>query len=229
MERRDFIKSIAAGLAATYLAPSVLAEVAPSPVIWNTETLTSAMQGLFWCHMGPATAFYEVNKKTGEIVQAPQESNVKVLGIEPVKPQTFQEPNAEEFDRYVYTTYACAIDGGDAKEAEARLAKHFYDHFSKLPKGFLIWRTKPHFETIEATKFGDTWATVEEVEDNIVDLNNKPKNVEFDFNDGKYKQVVEKVQVHKMRMRLVLPHLYADTQPLPHLVKPDGAKINRMV
>ena len=144
-------------------------------------------------------------------------------------------PNVIGRKRYIYTTYACAIEGGTAEEAEARLAKHFYDEFSKLPTGALIWRVRPHFESFEATKWGEVWANKEYVEDQIhIKLGRViPPNVELDLDDGKYKYVLEKVPVHKMRMRLVMPHLYAspeeDKYPLPHLLKAEGAMINRMV
>ena len=130
---------------------------------------------------------------------------------------------------------SCGIEGGSAEEAEARLAKHFYDEFSKLEHGPLVWRLKPHFESVEMTKWGEVWASKEFVEDNLhIRLGHKiPPNVELDWDDNKYKYVLGKTQLHKMRMRLVMPHLYLHPGeaggPLPHLKKAEGATINRMI
>ena len=232
MQRRTFIGSILAGLAATSLPAAVLEAPAPAITVWNTATLTEALQRMFVCNMGPAMAFFEVNKD-GDILQT--------KAIESQHPQ-FPNQTVTEYvtdgvanKRYVYSTYVCGIEGGSAEEAEARLAKHFYDEFSKLEHGPLVWRLKPHFESVETTKWGEVWASKEFVEDNLhLRLGHEiPPNVELDLYDNKYKYVLGKTQLHKMRMRLVMPHLYLHPNeeggPLPHLVKAEGAAINRMI
>lgn len=170
-------------------------------------------------------AFFEVSKKTGEIVPVKPDNVPRPLGEE--------QPLAEDHKRYIYETYACAVEGGSAADAEARLAKHFYDEFSKLPAGPLVWRVEPQFESTPLIKWGDVFLTSEQIEDGFaLALTEIPENVELDPLTGSYKYVVEKTQLHKMRMRLVLPHLYdrtTETPALPSLFKPEGALITRMV
>lgn len=228
MKRRTFIGAALAALAAPHLPATELATAAPSPVVWNTATLTEAMRKMFVCNTGPAMAFFEVSKKTGEIVPVKLEETT-VSGF---PNQKFMEPapTAEDHSRYCYETYACAIEGGCAEEAEARLAKHFYDEFSKLPHGPLIWRLEPQFASEEVIRWGRTYATSAAVEDGF-DLASLPADAEFDPEWGSYRQVVKKTQLHKMRMRLVLPHLYDDTDETvaaPALFKPEGAQIKRI-
>ena len=249
MERRGFLKTILAGLAATSLPISALEAPAPSAAIWNAESLTAALENMFACQMGPAMSFYEVSKKTGEIIHVNPENAIEghVNALQTEKPDVFKSVDGDRIRRH-YVTYVCGIEGGSAEEAEARLAKHFYEEFSKLPSGGIVWRTKPHFETVDVTKYGDTWATREQIEDRLymyeeyVDEHGHkrtrfnpnaelviPKDVELDFNSGSYKHVIGRVQLHKMRMRLVLPHLDDSGVYMRSLVKPEGAKINRMV
>lgn len=231
MQRRTFIGSVLAGLAATSLPLAAIEAPAPALQVWNTATLTASLEKMFACQLGPAMALFETNKD-GDIIEVKKEE--KPHPQFPNQMETVYEETAGN-KRYIYSTYACAIEGGTAEEAEARLAKHFYDEFSKLPAGALIWRVRPQFKSYEAIKWGEVWASKEYVEDQIhVRLGRViPPNVELDLNDGKYKYVLGKVQVHKMRMRLVMPHLYAspaeDKYPLPHLLKVEGAMINRMV
>jgi hypothetical protein len=108
---------------------------------------------------------------------------------------------------------------------------HFYDHFSQLPAGPLVWRVQPSFASEELVEYGKTWATQAAVEDGVKDLTNKPADVELDYMSGTYKYVTKRTQLHKMRMRLVLPHLYDhsdETVALPELFKPEGALIKRI-
>ena len=229
MQRRSFIAATLAALAAPWLPAKELAAATPSPLVWNTATLTEALRKRFVCTAGPAMAFFEVSKKTGEIVPVVMEEKQH-----PRFPnQTYREPAelAEDHKRYIYQTYACAIEGGSAQEAEARLAKHFYDEFSKLPAGPLVWRVEPQFSSTPITKWGETFLTREQVEDGFA-LSDIPQNVELDPMMGSYRYVVEKTHLHKMRMRLVLPHLYDSTEEtpaLPSLFKPEGALITRMI
>ena len=229
MERRTFIGAALAALAAPFLPAAQLAAPAPELAVWNIATLTEALRKRFVCTAGPAMAFFEVSKKTGEIIPVVMEEKQHPRFPNP----TYTEPAelAEDHKRYIYQTYACAIEGGSAQEAEARLAKHFYDEFSKLPAGPLVWRVEPQFSSDPVIKWGETFLTREQVEDGFL-LPNIPQNVELDPMTGSYKYVVEKTQLHKMRMRLVLPHLYDSTEEtpaLPSLFKPEGALITRMI
>lgn len=146
MKRRDFLSALAAG--ATLASLSVSALTSPDPIIWNAETLAAQLEGMFACRVGPAASFYEVLASTGKIIDARDKL-----------------PAGTSINRYVYETYVCAIEGGTAQEAEARLAKHFYDEFSKVPTGSLVWRMKPHFQSQEVTEYGKTFLTHEQVED----------------------------------------------------------------
>lgn len=222
MKRRSFLGSVLAALAAPALSSAELLTPAPSPVVWNTATLTEALRKMFACQMGPAFAFFEVSKKTGDIIEVKPDNVARRLGE--------QMPLDEGRKRYVYETYACAIEGGDAKEAEARLAKHFYDHFSQLPAGPLIWRVEPQFSSDEKINWGVTYATREQIEDHQYDLANLPEDAQYDIEWGSYRQVLSKSVLHKMRMRLVLPHIYdPETIALPELFKQEGARTTRII
>lgn len=197
MKRRSFLESLLAGLAATTLPLDVLAAPAPDPIVWNTATLTSAMESVFSCRMGPPMAFFEMVKGTDTIIEIKPD---QVLGA-------IEKPHPVDHERFIYQTYALGIEGGSAEEAEARLAKHFYDIFSQMPASKLVWRTKPQFVSDELVKYGDTWATAEEIEDGFKRLEDKPNDVEYDISWGNYRYVTEKVPLHKMRMRLVMTDL----------------------
>lgn len=146
MKRRDFLGALAAG--ATLASLPVSAITTPDPIIWNAETLAARLEAMFACRVGPATGFYEVLASTGQLIKP----NDKL-------------PEGAMVNRYIYETYVCAVEGGSAQDAEARLAKHFYDEFSKVPAGSLVWRLKPHFQSDEVTEYGDTYLTHEQVED----------------------------------------------------------------
>jgi len=241
VKRRDFIGSVIAALAAPMLPAEGLLSPAPSVIEWNAATLTAAMEKLFICHNGPVAPLFDMVMGVPTAVQVVEKphpiftNQISEEFVEPTEPR----------QRYRYITYACAIEGGDAKEAEARLAKHFYDEFSKLPTGALVWRVQPQFSTEEITEYGKTWMTREAIEDKPYqreeyvdeygrsrvryDFNKPlvpPEGVELDPDSGSYKYVTKRIQMHKMRMRLTLPHLYdheEETVALPSLFKPEGA------
>ena len=223
MKRRTFVQAVLATLAAPHLSATEMAAHVPEVSVWNTATLTAAMEKRFACYVGPAMAFFEVSKKTGDIIAVQPDNQYRPLGE--------AQPLAGDNLRYIYQTYACAVEGGNAKEAEARLAKHFYDAFCKLPKGALVWRVKPQFASEDVTHWGDTYATKEAVEDGRVDLAALPAGVEQD-EWGNCRHVLKKTKLHKMRMRLVMPHLYVsdeEAHALPALFKPEGAQITRII
>lgn len=228
MQRRIFIQAALAALAAPSLASAELLAPAPSPVVWNAATLTAELNKMFACQAGPAAPFVDMVAGVATAVpmvekKHPVHTNITVESFGPVP---------EGGTRYQYITYACAIEGGDAKEAEARLAKHFFDEFSKLPAGQLVWRVTPQFASHDDIKWGVTYATREQVEDNIFDLAKLPEDAQYDIEWGSYRQVLSKTTLHKMRMRLVLPHLYDhedETVALPNLFKPEGARITKMI
>lgn len=226
MERRTFLSAALAALAAPYLPVAEAAAEIPSPTVWNAATLTARMESMFACQMGPAAPFVDVVRGVATAVPVIEHPHDKFPNLM----DTSHGPVPEGGQRYRYETYACAIEGGDAQEAEARLAKHFYEAFSKLPAGQLVWRVTPQFATEERIRWGVTYATREQVEDGQYDLSKLPEDAQYDIEWGSYRQVLSKAPLHKMRMRLVLPHLYDDelTVALPGLFKPEGARIVRM-
>lgn len=228
MKRRDFLGALAAGVTLASLPVSAI--TTPDPIIWNAETLATQLESMFACRTGPAMGFCYFNSKTGDVIEAkaqdvphpsfPHSPNMKISGCAPAP---------DGYSSYAYETYVCAVEGGSEKDAEARLAKHFYDEFSKIPAGFLVWRLKPHFESQEMVEYGKTYLTMEQVEDRswlqigptllkhagypetktirMIDGAELilPKDVEFNPNTGGYSYVARRYQLHKMRMRLVLP------------------------
>lgn len=228
MKRRTFVGAALAALATPYLPAVEAGTVVPDPVkAWNAETLTAALEQMFQCQTGPVGPLFDMVMGVPTAVR-------KIETQHPRYPNLTIEDTAEPTDpkqRYIYQTYACAIEGGDAKEAEARLANHFYDAFSQLPAGQLVWRVKPQFETHENVRWGVTYATQVAVEDRQYDLANLPDDAQYDFETGSYRQVLSKKPLHKMRMRLVLPHLYDEEKvvALLDLRKHEGAQTTRMI
>lgn len=199
MKRRDFLASLLAGATASVLPSNLLA----STNVWNAATLTSMLESMFACQMGPPWAFFEVTA-AGKLITPGDTKDIPK-------------------DRYIYETYVAAVKGGSSKEAEAKLAQHFYEQFFKVPAGQLIWRTKPTFSSHEVVEFGETWLTREAIEDMHEEKPFMPKGVEYDFDTGNYRFVKEKYTLHKMRMRLVLPESYDEETPaIPGLFKPEG-------
>jgi len=199
MKRRDFLASLVAGATVAVLPAGAFA----SNTVWNTATLTGMLEEMFACKMGPPWAFFEVTA-AGEILTPNENLSVPI-------------------NRYIYETYVAAVKGGTAEEAEAKLAKHFYEQFKQVPAGQLVWRTKPIFSSHEVIEFGETWMTSEAIEDSNEEAPFIPTGVEYDFATGNYRFVKEKYTLHKMRMRLVLPDVYDEEAPaIASLFKPEG-------
>jgi hypothetical protein len=202
MKRRDFLASLVAGATVTLLPTNLLA----STNVWNTATLTGMLEKMFACRMGPAYAFFEMTA-AGKIITPGETKDVPK-------------------ERYIYETYVAAVKGGTAEEAEAKLAKHFYEQFEKVPAGQLVWRTQPTFSSHEVVEFGETWMTSEALEDSTEEAPFMPAGVEYDFATGNYRFVKEKYTLHKMRMRLVLPDVYDEEVPaIAGLFKPEGSPV----
>ena len=219
MQRRNFLGMIAAGAAFPFL-PANAAPLPTNQYVWTAATLTTEMEKMFACRMGPAMAFFEVVKGTDKLIEPTPDDKERRL-YEPL-------PLAEDRERFIYTTYGFAVEGGDAWEAEHRLAHHFYNEFSKLDHQKLVWRRKPTFTTEEVVEFGDVWATATEVEDNVLGkrLSDKPDDVQFDFPSDTYRYVTRRTPLHRMTMRLVFtdadraaPDIFAREEgvPLPRI------------
>lgn len=251
MKRRDFLGSMIAGATMASLPISSIAS--PDPIIWNTQTLTASLENMFACRMGPPSAMCYFNSKTGDVMQVTK----KDMPHErfPNMMVETQIPPPEGYSGYYYETYVLAVEGGTAEEAEAKMAKHFYDEFSKVPVGSLVWRVKPRFESQEVVKFGETYLTAEAIEDGTwktvgpvlltqsqkanhfairtVKIGDEelviPSDVELDFGTMNYRYVEKKYTLHKMRMRLVLPESYNEEKlAVPTLTTVEGGKPQRI-
>jgi len=245
MKRRTFIGTAIAALAAPYLSAADLAAPSPSKPL-NAASLTAALEGMFSCQVGPANSVFDLvagnilNPMRLEVAHRLM-PNYMVMELAPV---------AEGRKRYEYMTYVCAVEGGSAEDAEMRLAQHFYDNFSKLPAGQLVWRVKPEFESQEVTEWGKTFLTAEQIEDEVwkakkaVRKNGKlrsyrdhaatldlPDDVALDPSTDSYRHINRRFTLHKMRMRLCLPHLHDHEQEeyaLPNLLAQEGARTPRL-
>lgn len=220
MKRRDFLTSLLAGATASVLPVELLAST--NQTVWNAATLTEMLERMFACQMGPAASIVFANK---DWIAEP----VLMVTVDRHYPNQLHKtyaPAPEGYESYVYETYVAAVKGGTAEEAEAKLAKHFYEQFSKVPAGRLIWRTKPTFSSHEVVEFGETWMTSEALEDMRGNAPPIPEGVEYDISWGNYRYVKEKYMVHRMRARLVLPEIYNEEIPaVPSLFKLDGLQI----
>lgn len=216
MERRSFLGLLVAGVAMPLLPAAAETIPLANQQIWTAATLAAEMEKMFACRMGPATAFFEVIKGTDQIVEAKPDDVPRKLWEKPVV--------LPDRDQFIYGTYGFAVEGGEAWEAEHRLAKHFYEQFSKFDGKNLVWRRKPVFATEEVTEYGDVWASSEAIEDRPDFLYNKPDNVELDPSWGNYRYVTRKYPLHRMTMRLV----FTDQQTELAMARVEGAPLLRI-
>ena len=68
----------------------------------------------------------------------------------------------------------------------------------------LFWRRKPEFKQEEVQVFGETYATREDVQDNLLAL---PSDAVEDIETGTWRQDCGKELLSKLTMRLVIPAL----------------------
>jgi len=201
MKRRSFLQAIGAG-AITLAAPVVY-----SGTGWSGPTcarsLTEWMESKFYCVMGEPSAFMELQKHDANKFFT--DASMKVL-----------DPAGDhQIIRISYDTLVYAVEGYTAKEAEAMLAKNFYEGFKELDENDrkqIVWRVKPQFGSDYVREWGDTYLTSEQLEDkaynNIKECDLEiPEGVQFDFNTNSYKYVKKSYYLHKMRMRLAMPEV----------------------
>lgn len=211
MQRRSFLVGLTAGAMLPILP--ALSE-APAPAApWSTARLTEEMYKMFRCRTGDPRAFMELVKG--------------ISGVPWVELNTELQEDADTY-RITYATFAYGVEGGTPEAAEAQLAEHFYNQFLPYAKDnpLLYWRLEPQFESAAVNKWGDVWATSEELEDEFKFLADKPADVELEFNSGNYRYVTERVQLHTMRMRLAIPKCARDE--LDRITKMDGAPVPRI-
>ena len=160
MKRRSFLKVLGVGVG--FLMMPELALQASNNGIKTCADLTAAMETMFTCKMGQPSAFvdFTLDEASRFFTPAAYAFALKEFPVDP--------SNSKSIIRLTYKTFAYAIEGGSAAEAEEKLANHFYEHFKKLDendKKMLAWRLKPEFTSDEITRYGDTWMTYEEIED----------------------------------------------------------------
>ena len=241
MNRRSFLQAVALGVG--YITLPALATTHHTK-IYTAKSLQNAMERMFVCKVGEPTAFMELTRKAAKSY---------------LTPQCFASiPKESEIIRFTYDTFAYAVEGGSAVDAEAQLASFFYEEFQKIAdnQGYmLIWRREPHFESEPITKFGDTFLTKEDIEDRVwTNKDYQPKvkvlggdwanytyftedksidipipvGVDYDFTTGSMKYVKSQTMLHKMRMRLVIPEIVLDDEECHPLAKPEGKPIKRL-
>lgn len=191
MQRRSFLKAVLGG--AGYLMMPAIPQVQANS-IYTAEGLTLALEKMFNCKMGEPRAFMELTKSQAQRFLTPaayavalsntdlvsKKEEQGIMYLYPKGSNGYNQAMAEIAPkdgviRINYQTFAYAIEGGSAVEAEAKLAQYFYEEFQKLADNrnpMLIWRVQPHFQSDEITKYGDIWMTAEQIEDRI-DLDEK--------------------------------------------------------
>lgn len=201
MKRRDFLGSMIAGATMASLPISVAAS--PDPIIWNAETLAIQMEQMFTCRTGPAAAMCYINSKTGDVIEVKTTEGRHEKY--PARTVAIPVPPPEGYSGYYYETYVIAVEGGDAKEAEAKMAKHFYDEFSKVPAGQLVWRVKPMFKSQDVVEYGKTFLTAEAIEDNAWKYTPVAEDYNIKINDWNITQFKGRRVRYDKDAELVLP------------------------
>jgi hypothetical protein len=118
--------------------------------------------------------------------------------------------------RFPYVIYGVATK--DAVNPEEALVKAIYEAFypiSQLTINLtLVWRRTPKFEQEVVPVFGKTYATFEDVQDNIVKLP-LPIDAVEDFETRSWRQMFGTELRSKLTMRLVIPALNWCPQHIP--------------
>jgi len=219
MKRRSFLQAIGAG-AITLAAPVVY-----SGTGWSGPTcarsLTEWMESKFYCVMGEPSAFMELQKHDANKFFT--DASMKVL-----------DPAGDhQIIRISYDTLSYAVEGYTAKEAEAMLAKHFYEGLKELDDGDrkqIVWRVKPQFKSDYIREWGDTYLTAEELEDKAYNNVSKddlkiPEDAQFDFDTNSYRYVKKSYWLHRIRMRLAMPEVNFEQIDS---YKPEGSTAKRI-
>jgi hypothetical protein len=160
MKRRSFLKAIGAGVGFVMM-PSLAMELSKDTTIATCADLAAAMVQMFTCKMGDPRAFMEFEMSEAKQFFTPAAFSVVMKNFDGI----YSEKNIVRLN---YQTFAYAIEGGDAKEAEKKLANYFYDRFKEMDendKKMVLWRLLPVFESENVTNYGATWMTSENIED----------------------------------------------------------------
>lgn len=207
MRRRSFLKTLGAGVGFLMMPELILSA---NTSISNCADLTAAMESMFTCSMGEPRAFMELTTEQARRFLTPaaysfavanagftiEHQEKEVLKLYNKNTKGYYDAMAEltppdGIIRLTYQTFAYAIEGGTAAEAEKKLSNYFYDQLKALDdndKKMLIWRIKPHFESETVTRFGNVWMTYEQIEDRV-DLNKDLRVMLDGYKHGVYGRI----------------------------------------
>ena len=235
MKRRTFLKALGAGVGYLMLPPMAVGRSG----VYTAQGLKNAMEKMFTCKVGEPRAYMELTRKAAKSFFTPEAFAIV--------------PKDYEVIRLVYQTFAYAVEGGSAVDAEAKLAQYFYNEFQKIAEDkrpMLVWRKDPEFQAEPITKYGDAFLTKEQIEDEVwklkdyqpkvkvlggdwttAQVGNKeiqvPVGVEYDFNTDSLRYVTDKTMLYKMRMRFNIPELLVEDE-YNALAVPEGAYTPRI-
>ena len=203
MDRRDFLKTLAAGSMMVMLPSSVLSNVSDATASLTTvDDLTAWMEGKYECYMGEARAFMCLN------ADGLKKYNLSFDDL-PLEAKAWENETTVGAANIIYSTVAFADNSPE--RAERRLVQALKEKFEdEVQPQTLIWRVKPEFTSDKITEYGDTWATREQIDDKLMDHFAMPADVEYDFISDSYKHVKRRYVLNKLRMRLALPKQLAE-------------------
>ena len=205
MDRRDFLKTLAAGSMMVML-PSLAKTLTPDAALGlkTVDDLTAWMEGRYECYMGEARAFMCLNE------EQLKKYNLSFDDL-PVEAREWALDNKVATANIIYSTVAFAVEDSNPTRAERRLVQALKEKFEdEVQPQTLIWRVKPEFTSDKITEYGDTWATREQMDDKMMDHLAMPYDVEYDFISDSYKYVKRRYVLNKLRMRLALPKQLAE-------------------
>lgn len=204
MDRRDFLKTLAAGSMMVML-PSLAKTLTPDAAfgLKTVDDLTAWMESRYECYMGQARAFMCLNE--GEL----KKYNLSMNDF-PVEAKVWEMDNTVAAANIIYSTVAFAVEENNPAKAEQQLVQALKEKFEEVAPQTLIWRVKPEFTSDKMTEYGDTWATREQIDDKLMDHLAMPADVEYDFISDSYKHVKRRYVLNKLRMRLALPKQLAE-------------------
>lgn len=205
MDRRDFLKTLAAGSMMVMLPSSVLSNVSDATASLTTvDDLTAWMEGKYECYMGEARAFMCLN------ADGLKKYNLSFDDL-PLEAKAWENETTVGAANIIYSTVAFAVEDNSPERAERRLVQALKEKFEdEVQPQTLIWRVKPEFTSDKITEYGDTWATREQIDDKLMDHFAMPADVEYDFISDSYKHVKRRYVLNKLRMRLALPKQLAE-------------------
>ena len=205
MDRRDFLKTLAAGSMMVMLPSSVLSSISDATASLTTvDDLTAWMEGNYECYMGEARAFMCLN------ADGLKKYNLSFDDL-PLEVKAWENETTVGAANLIYQTVAFVVEDSNPTRAERRLVQAVKERFeNEVQSQTLIWRVKPQFTSEQVTEYGEVWANREQIEDKLLDHFGMPADVEYSFDTDDYRHVTRRYVLNKLRMRLVLPKQLAE-------------------